>query len=54
LDCINLAIVKRAGINTIYSSDKGFDGIPGVHRLLHELMKEDGFANFQKWARENL
>jgi predicted nucleic acid-binding protein len=54
LDCINLAIMMRANIDTIYSSDKGFDRVPGVHRLLEELTKNPKFASFQKWARENL
>jgi hypothetical protein len=44
----------RANIDTIYSSDKGFDRVPGVHRLLEELTKNPDFTSFQKWARENL
>ena len=54
LDCINLAIMMRANIDTIYTSDKGFDHVPGVHRLLEELTKDPKFAGFQKWAHENL
>jgi predicted nucleic acid-binding protein len=54
LDCVNLAIMTRAHIDTIYSSDRGFDGVPGVRRLLEDLTKDPKFVSFQKWARENL
>lgn len=54
LDCVNLAVMKRNHIEMIYTSDRGFDRVPGVRRLLEELTKDPKFASFQKWARENL
>lgn len=54
LDCINLAIMTRTHIDAIYTSDKGFDRIPGVRRVLEELTKDPKFLSFQKWARESL
>ncbi len=54
LDCINLAMMQRNRINTIYSSDTGFDAVPGVRRVLQELSKDRQFPSFQKWARESL
>jgi predicted nucleic acid-binding protein len=54
LDCVNLAIMTRTHTDTIYTSDRGFDGIPGVRRVLEELTKDPKFISFQKWARESL
>lgn len=54
LDCVNLALMRRANIDTIYTSDRGFDDVPGVRRLLEDLTKDQKFASFQKWARESL
>lgn len=54
LDCINLAMIRRNHINTIYSSDRGFDAVPGIRRLLEEISKDKEFTSFQKWARESL
>jgi len=54
LDCVNLAIMRRTQTDTIYTSDTGFDRVPGVHRVLEELNGDPHFASFQKWARENL
>lgn len=54
LDCVNLAFMTRANIDTIYTSDRGFDGVPGVRRLLEDLTKDPKFAAFQKWTREKL
>jgi len=54
LDCVNLAVMGRANVDTIYTSDKGFDDVPGVHRLLEELTEDPKFPAFQKWARKKL
>lgn len=54
LDCVNLAIMTRAHIDTIYTSDRGFESVPGVHRLLEDLTKDPKFPAFQKWTREKL
>ncbi len=54
LDCINLTMMMRAHITTIYSSDRGFDAVPGVRRLLQDLTKDTKSASFQKWTRQSL
>jgi len=54
LDCINLAIMKRSQVRAIYTSDKGFDRVIGIHRILESLCQEPDFVVFQKWARQNL
>lgn len=54
LDCINLAVMKRSKVNTIYSSDKGFDSVPRLQRILEQVCRDREFADFQKWARQNL
>jgi predicted nucleic acid-binding protein len=54
LDCVNLAIMMRTQTDTIYTSDRGFDRVPGVHRLLEQLSADPKFPNFQRWARESL
>jgi hypothetical protein len=46
--------MARTKTDTIYTSDTGFDRIPGVHRMLEELTEDPEFASFQSWARENL
>jgi predicted nucleic acid-binding protein len=54
LDCINLAIMSRNHINTIYTSDKGFDRVPGIRRVFESSLEDPQFTGFMKWARENL
>jgi len=54
LDCVNLAIMTRTKTDTIYTSDIGFDRVPGVHRILEELTTDPEFEIFRSWARENL
>ena len=54
LDCVNLAIITRTKTDTIYTSDTGFDRIPGVHRILDELTAHPEFTSFKNWARESL
>ena len=54
LDCVNLAIMTRMKIDTICTSDTGFDRVPGVHRMFEELTEHPEFGSFQSWARENL
>ena len=54
LDCVNLAIITRTKTDTIYTSDTGFDRIPGVHRILEELTTHPEFTSFKNWARESL
>jgi predicted nucleic acid-binding protein len=54
LDCINLALMTRAHVDTIYTSDRGFDSVPGVRRILEDLTEDPKFVSFQKWAREKL
>ncbi|MFQ6077182.1 MAG: type II toxin-antitoxin system VapC family toxin [Candidatus Bathyarchaeia archaeon] len=47
-DIINLAIMKRHGVNEIYTADKGFDHVPAVRRIFEELRGEPGYYNFIK------
>jgi len=54
LDCINLAIMNRNHVNAIYTTDKGFDRVPGVQRVFEHVPQDSSFARFQKWARQNL
>lgn len=54
LDCVNIAIMGRTQVDTICTSDRGFDHVPGVRRVLEELTKDPRFITFRKWARENL
>lgn len=32
-DAIHVAVMRRHGIDTIFSFDEGFDGIPGLQRI---------------------
>lgn len=54
LDCVNLSIMSRKAIGTIYTSDRGFDRVPGVRRVLEDVTQHAEFPAFKKWARENL
>ncbi|MBS7656273.1 type II toxin-antitoxin system VapC family toxin [Candidatus Bathyarchaeota archaeon] len=45
-DLINLSVMKRYGVNEIYSLDKGFDNVPFIKRVFNELKEEDGYNNF--------
>jgi predicted nucleic acid-binding protein len=47
-DLINLSIMKRHGINEIYSADKGFEQVPTLKRIFEELKSEPGYHNFVK------
>jgi predicted nucleic acid-binding protein len=45
-DLINLSIMKRHGVNEIYSTDKGFEQVPILKRVFEELKSEPGYHNF--------
>ncbi|RLE92338.1 MAG: hypothetical protein DRN04_10550 [Thermoprotei archaeon] len=45
-DLINLNLMKRLGVNTIVSADKGFDKYHGVKRIFSELSAEKEFRVF--------
>jgi predicted nucleic acid-binding protein len=47
-DLINLSLMKRHGIHEIYSTDKGFEQVPAVKRVLEELKGESGYRDFIK------
>ena len=47
-DLINLSIMKRHGVNEIYSTDKGFDQVPAVKRIFDELKSEVEYKDFVK------
>ena len=45
-DLINLSIMKRHGINQIYTTDKGFEKVPTIKRTFEELEKEPEYNRF--------
>ena len=45
-DLINLSVMKRYGVQEIYSTDKGFDHVPLVKRVFEELKDEAGYRSF--------
>jgi len=47
-DIINLSIMRRHGVNEIYSTDKGFDQVPSVKRVFDELKSEVQYKDFIK------
>jgi len=45
-DLISLSIMKRHGVNEIYSADKGFEQVPTLKRVFEELRSELGYQDF--------
>ena len=45
-DLINLSIMKRHGINEIYTTDKGFEKVPTIKRVFEDLKKEPEYDRF--------
>jgi len=45
-DLINLSIMKRYGVNEVYSTDRGFDQVPSVRRIFKELKEQPRYRNF--------
>ncbi len=54
LDCVNLAIMSRSHVNVIHTSDRGFDNVSGVRRILEQVFEDPEFTNFKRWAHKNL
>ncbi len=54
IDCINLALMHRKDIDRIYTSDKGFDEVSGIHRIFMELERDPSFPEFLSWAHKRL
>ncbi len=53
-DLVTLSVMRRMHLEEIYSSDTGFDHIPGVTRLFAELQKEQGYAEFKRNLQQNV
>lgn len=47
-DLINLSVMKRHGVNEIYSTDRGFDQVTSVRRVFEELKEQPGYEDFLK------
>jgi len=45
-DLLSLRTMERYGVTEIYSSDAGFDAVPGISRVFLELREEERFAEF--------
>jgi predicted nucleic acid-binding protein len=45
-DLINLSIMKRHGINEIYTTDKDFEKVSTVKRVFEDLKKEPQYSSF--------
>jgi predicted nucleic acid-binding protein len=45
-DLISLSIMKRHGVNEIYSADKGFEQVSTLKRVFEELRSELGYQDF--------
>lgn len=45
-DMINFSLMKRHGVLEIYSTDRGFDEVPSIRRVFHELKEETGYTDF--------
>jgi len=45
-DLLSLRTMNRHNVKEIYSSDTGFDTVPNIRRLFHELTDEEGYKEF--------
>ncbi len=51
---LTLTIMRRMHLKEIYSSDTGFDHIPGVTRLFEELQRELGYNEFKATLQQHV
>lgn len=43
---LSMRTMKRHAIKEIYSSDTGFNNVPTIRRVFHELRDEEGYKEF--------
>lgn len=45
-DLLSLRTMNRHNVKEIYSSDTGFDTVPDIKRVFHELTSQEGYNEF--------